>query len=58
MAFMGMATNEKTSWGQKLLWKLNANTVYEGRRSTFMGQYSVPVKRLLKATALEVRMVI
>ena len=58
MAFMGMATNEKTSWGQKPLWKLNAYTVYEGRRSNFMGQYSVSVKRLWKATALRVRMVI
>ena len=55
---MGMATNEKTSWGQKLLWKLNADTVYEGRRSTFMGQYSVSVKRLWKAAATKVGLVI
>ena len=57
MAFIGMATNEKTSWGQKPLWKLNAYTVYEGRRSTFMGQYSVSVKRLWKAAAIEVGLV-
>ena len=38
--------------------RLDDYTVYEGRSSNFMGQYSVSVKRLWKATALRVRMVI
>ena len=37
--------------------RLEDYKVYEGRSSNFMGQYSVSVKRLWKAAAIEVGLV-